>query len=163
MFGLGKNKSKKENVDNGLYSPVKGDVISIDKVSDPVFAQKMMGEGYAVEPADNKICAPVSGTVTMMQGHAVGLVRADGLEVLLHIGLDTVSLNGAPFSFKVKTGDAVNGGEEIGTADFAAVEAAGLQKTVVVVFTNTGDKLEQFTVNETQAESGEKIGEAVTK
>ncbi|GAB2026159.1 PTS sugar transporter subunit IIA [Lactovum odontotermitis] len=164
MFRLGKNKSEKENADNGLYSPVKGEMISIDKVSDPVFSQKIMGEGYAVEPADNKVYAPVSGTVTLLQGHAVGFVRSDGLEVLLHIGLDTVSLNGAPFAFKVKEGDIVNGGEEIGTADFAAIEAAGLEKTVVVVFTNTENKLADFKVNaDAQAAGGEKIGEAVTK
>lgn len=90
MFGFGKKKTAV--LDQRLYNPVMGQVIELEDVSDPVFAGGMMGDGFAVEPTGNEIVAPVSGEVTMVQGHAVGFKRADGLEILLHMGIDTVSV-----------------------------------------------------------------------
>jgi PTS system beta-glucosides-specific IIA component len=161
MFGLGKKKELKE--DKTVYSPIEGQVVKIEDVSDPVFSKKIMGEGYAVEPTAGTLYAPVSASVTLVQGHALGFTRADGLEVLLHVGIDTVSLNGAPFKFKVKVGDIVDGGDEVGTVDWAQVEAKGLAKTTMVVFTNTADKLADFTVNYGQASAGSNVGQANTK
>jgi PTS system beta-glucosides-specific IIA component len=161
MFGLGKKKILQD--DKALYAPLAGEVIELEKVSDPVFAKKIMGEGYAVEPTDNKIYAPVSAKIDLAQGHALGFSRADGLEVLLHVGIDTVSLAGAPFKFSVKAGDIVDGGQQVGTVDWAKVEAAGLEKTTMVIFTNTADKLNQFDVSYNPATGGSKVGEASTK
>ncbi|MDR0300218.1 MAG: PTS glucose transporter subunit IIA [Streptococcaceae bacterium] len=162
MFGFGKKKKELKD-DKTLYAPLAGQVLKIEETSDPVFSQKIMGDGYAVEPTDGKIFAPVSGTITMVQGHALGFTRADGLEVLLHVGIDTVSLNGAPFNFTVKVDDVVDGGEEVGSVDLAAVEAAGLAKTTMVVFTNTADKLADFTLNYESVDGGATIGSANTK
>ncbi|MEG1283989.1 MAG: PTS glucose transporter subunit IIA, partial [Lactococcus sp.] len=98
MFGFGKKKSVNE--DKNLYAPLAGTVIDLEKVSDPVFAKKVMGDGYAIEPTSSEIVSPVAGEVSLVQGHAIGFKRADGLEVLLHLGIDTVSLNGQPFQIK---------------------------------------------------------------
>ncbi len=161
MFGFGKKKTLQD--DKTLYAPLAGEVIELEKVSDPVFAKKIMGDGYAVQPTSDKIFAPVSAKVALVQGHALGFVRADGLEVLLHVGIDTVSLNGAPFNFKVKVGDIVDGGEEVGTVDWTKVEAAGLEKTTMVIFTNTADKLNSFDVNYGVAAAGAQVGGASVK
>lgn len=119
-----------------------------------------MGDGYAVQPTGNKIVAPVTGRVELVQGHAIGFVRADGLEILLHVGIDTVSLKGAPFHFKVKVGDILDGGDDCGSVDWTQVEEAGLEKTTMVVFTNTADKLNHFEVKKGNTQVGEKVGQA---
>lgn len=100
MFGIGKKKELKD--DKELYNPVSGEVIELSKVNDPVFSKKIMGDGFAVEPKENKIFAPVSAKVTLVQGHAIGFKRADGLDILLHLGIDTVALKGAPLKLKLK-------------------------------------------------------------
>jgi PTS system IIA component, Glc family (TC 4.A.1) len=156
MFGFGKKISEDEHV----YAPVTGEVIPLDKVSDPVFAQKMMGDGYAVEPNASKIVSPVSGKVTMVQGHAVGLKRFDDLELLVHIGIDTVSLNGKPFTTAVKEGDIVDAGDDLVTVNWEQVEDAGLPKTTLVLITNTADKLESITVHYGPAVAGQQLGSA---
>ncbi|MQW23357.1 MULTISPECIES: glucose PTS transporter subunit IIA [unclassified Lactococcus] len=161
MFGFGKKKELV--VDDSLYAPLAGQVIPIEEVSDPVFSKKIMGDGFAVEPDGNKIYAPVTARVELVQGHALGFVRADGLEVLLHVGIDTVSLKGAPFNFKVKVGDIVDGGDEVGTVDWAQVEAAGLMKTTMVVFTNSNEKLARFDIAKGQTTAATKLGTAAVK
>lgn len=161
MFGFGKKKVLQE--DKILYAPLAGEVIELEKVSDPVFAKKVMGEGYAIKPTSNQLYAPVSARVSLIQGHAIGFTRADGLEVLLHIGIDTVSLNGDPFHFKVKVGEIVDGGQELGDVDWSIVEAAGLEKTSMVIFTNTADCLNSFDVNYGTADAGSKLGAASVK
>lgn len=161
MFGFGKKKTAV--LDQRLYNPVMGQVIELEDVSDPVFAGGMMGDGFAVEPTGNEIVAPVSGEVTMVQGHAVGFKRADGLEILLHMGIDTVSLDGAPFKITVSVGDVVQGGDVIATADWAQVDAAGLPKTTMVLITNTADKLASMTMvfqEEAATSAGEELGTA---
>lgn len=161
MFGFSKKKNLKE--DSHLYAPLSGEIISISEVADPVFSKKMMGDGYAVEPTGNQLFAPVSAKVSLVQGHALGFVRADGLEVLLHVGIDTVSLNGAPFTFKVKEGDIVDGGQEIGHVDWDQVKKAGLSQTTMIVFTNTQDKLANFEVKKGTTTAGADIGSAQVK
>ncbi|RZI49806.1 PTS sugar transporter subunit IIA [Lactococcus kimchii] len=158
MFGRGKKKELQD--DKALYNPVLGEVIAISEVKDPVFSKKMMGDGFAIEPTGSKIFAPVASKITIAQGHAFGFTRADGLEVLLHIGIDTVSLNGAPFKLKAKVGDIVNGGDEIATVDFAQIKAAGLEKTTMIIFTNGAEKGLDFSVNYGSAQATEKIGVA---
>ena len=127
---------------NGLteevYSVADGEVISLEQVKDPVFSQKMMGDGFAVEPANGNIVSPVSGTVSSIfpTKHALGLVTEAGLEVLVHIGLDTVSLEGKPFTVHVAEGQKVAVGDLLVTADLDAIRAAGRETSTIVVFTN---------------------------
>ena len=121
-----------------VYSVADGQVVALEQVKDPVFAQKMMGDGFAVEPANGNIISPVSGTVSSIfpTKHALGLVTEAGLEVLVHIGLDTVSLEGKPFTVHVAEGQKVAAGDLLVTADLDAIRVAGRETSTVVVFTN---------------------------
>lgn len=142
MFGIFK-KNKKINWDEKTFlSPVDGKLISIDKVDDPVFAQKAMGEGFAVDPESNDIYSPVSGTVTMVADtkHGIGISTGDGEELLIHMGIDTVELNGKPFDVYVSIGDKVNAGQKIATMDLSKVESSGKESTIIIVLTNSADK-----------------------
>lgn len=124
-----------------VASVADGDMIAITDVKDPVFSQKMMGDGYAVEPENGNIYAPVSGLITSVfpTKHAVGLLTDEGLEVLVHVGLDTVALNGAPFSAKVTDGQRVQAGDLLLVADLEAIKSAERETTTVVAFTNTAE------------------------
>ena len=121
-----------------VYSVADGEVIALEQVKDPVFSQKMMGDGFAVEPENGNIVSPVSGTVSSVfpTKHALGLVTEAGLEVLVHIGLDTVSLEGKPFTVHVAEGQKVAAGDLLVTADLDAIRAAGRETSTIVVFTN---------------------------
>lgn len=127
-----------KGVTEEVYSVADGQVVALEQVKDPVFAQKMMGDGFAVEPANGNIVSPVSGTVSSIfpTKHALGLVTEAGLEVLVHIGLDTVSLEGKPFTVHVAEGQKVVAGDLLVTADLDAIRAAGRETSTVVVFTN---------------------------
>ena len=127
-----------KGVTEEVYSVADGQVIELEQVKDPVFAQKMMGDGFAVEPANGNIVSPVTGTVSSIfpTKHALGLVTDSGLEVLVHIGLDTVSLEGKPFTVHVAEGQKVAAGDLLVTADLDAIRAAGRETSTVVVFTN---------------------------
>ena len=133
-----------------VYSVADGQVVALEQVKDPVFAQKMMGDGFAVEPANGNIVSPVSGTVSSIfpTKHALGLVTEAGLEVLVHIGLDTVSLEGKPFTVHVAEGQKVAAGDLLVTADLDAIRAAGRETTTVVVFTN-GDAIKSVKLEKT--------------
>ena len=133
-----------------VYSVADGQVIALEQVKDPVFAQKMMGDGFAVEPANGNIVSPVSGTVSSIfpTKHALGLVTEAGLEVLVHIGLDTVSLEGKPFTVHVAEGQKVAAGDLLVTADLDAIRAAGRETSTVVVFTN-GDAIKSVKLEKT--------------
>lgn len=127
-----------KGVTEEVYSVADGQVVALEQVKDPVFAQKMMGDGFAVEPANGNIVSPVSGTVSSIfpTKHALGLVTEAGLEVLVHIGLDTVSLEGKPFTVHVAEGQKVAAGDLLVTADLDAIRVAGRETSTVVVFTN---------------------------
>ncbi|PCH10626.1 PTS system glucose-specific EIICBA component [Streptococcus parauberis] len=118
-----------------------GQVIPITEVNDQVFAGKMMGDGFAVEPERGEIYAPVSGIITSVfpTKHAFGLLTDNGLEVLVHVGLDTVALNGVPFSAKIKEGQKVQAGDLLVVADLAAIKSADHETTIIVAFTNQAD------------------------
>lgn len=133
-----------------VYSVADGQVVALEQVKDPVFAQKMMGDGFAVEPANGNILSPVSGTVSSIfpTKHALGLVTEAGLEVLVHIGLDTVSLEGKPFTVHVAEGQKVAAGDLLVTADLDAIRAAGRETSTVVVFTN-GDAIKSVKLEKT--------------
>lgn len=127
-----------KGITESISTVAEGLVIPLDQVKDPVFAQKMMGDGFAVEPSQGEIYSPVAGTVTSIfpTKHALGLLTENGLEVLVHIGLDTVSLEGKPFTLHVSQGQNVAAGDLLVTADLAAIREAGRETQTVVVFTN---------------------------
>ena len=121
-----------------ILSPLTGHVVPIGEVPDPVFASKAMGDGFAVEPSEGTVVAPASGTISMVAktGHAFGMKTESGIEILVHMGIDTVELNGAPFNLGISRGDVVSAGQPVATMDLAAIETAGKPATTMIVFTN---------------------------
>ena len=148
-----------------IASPVTGTVIDLADVPDPVFSSKAVGDGLGVEPDDGAIVSPVDATITMVAGtgHAIGFKSESGLEVLLHLGVDTVELEGAPFDLSVKVGDAVKAGDSLGTMDLEAVRAAGKATTAIVVLTNTITHLAGLSVTTGKTEAGAAIATATLK
>ncbi|SDC12642.1 PTS system, glucose-specific IIA component [Terribacillus halophilus] len=121
-----------------FVSPVNGKAVPLEEVPDPVFAEKMMGDGIAIEPTDHTIVSPIDAEVVQVfeTKHAIGLKTEMGLEVLLHIGLDTVNLKGEGFDTFVKTGDKVSAGDKLVTFDKAFVEANAKSCITPVIITN---------------------------
>lgn len=126
-----------------------GAVIDISSVPDRVFSQKILGDGFAVIPENGDFCSPVSGTVTDVTEtlHAYCITSDDGLEVLVHIGIDTVELLGKPFTALVKAGDRIEKGCALAYANLKEIEAAGYNTTTIVVITNI-EKLKSFSILE---------------
>ena len=149
-----------------VSAPMAGTVIDLSDVPDPVFSSKAVGDGFGIEPADDgAIVSPLDATVTMVAGtgHAIGFKSESGLEVLLHLGVDTVELEGAPFDLSVKVGDTVKAGQPLGTMDLEAVRAAGKAATAIVVLTNTMTHLADLTVTTGRTEAGTAIATATLK
>ena len=121
-----------------IVAPVDGAYKTIEEVPDDTFAAKILGDGFAVAPTSGTVVAPVSGTVTTVANakHAVGITTPGGVEVLVHIGVDTVQLNGAPFDMLVAAGQTITAGKPIERVDLQAVKDAGKPTDVIVVFTN---------------------------
>lgn len=143
-----------------FVAPANGELIPIDQVQDEVFSQKMMGEGFAVMPENGEVASPVSGTIVSVfpTKHAIGIKTEDEIEVLLHMGIDTVNLGGDAFEIKVHEGEKVKAGKIVATADLAMIQEAGKLTTMIVVFTN-GDKIENYHYDKTGLVSrGETIG-----
>ena len=133
---------KKEEINpNHVYAPLAGEAVAISEVPDPTFSSGAMGNGIAIKPTDGKVCSPVNGTVDMMfdTGHAVTLVSDNGIEILIHVGLETVGLEGKPFQVKVQNGQKVKKGALLMIAAPAAIEAAGLPTLPPVLICNTDD------------------------
>ena len=133
---------KKEEINpNHVYAPMAGEAVDISQVPDPTFSSGAMGNGIGIQPTDGKVCSPVNGTVDMMfdTGHAVTLVSDNGIEILIHVGLETVGLNGAPFQVKVQNGQKVKKGDILMIADLDAIKAAGLPTITPVLICNTDD------------------------
>ncbi len=133
-----------------LYAPADGNVVAITEVSDPVFSQIMMGDGFAVQPTNGTIYAPVAGTISSIfeTKHAIGILTPGGAEVLVHMGLDTVELKGAPFEVLVSEGDTVTPETKLAVMDLDAVTAAGKQTDVLTVITNA-EKVRQLSLTTT--------------
>ena len=149
-----------------VSAPMAGTVIDLSDVPDPVFSSKAVGDGFGIEPADDgAIVSPLDATVTMVAGtgHAIGFKSESGLEVLLHLGVDTVELEGAPFDLSVKVGDTVKAGQPLGTMDLEAVRAAGKAATAIVVLTNTITHLADLNVTTGKTEAGTAIATATLK
>ncbi|OFK22689.1 PTS beta-glucoside transporter subunit IIBCA [Olsenella sp. HMSC062G07] len=143
-----------------LVSPMTGTVIPMTEVSDPVFSSEAMGKGAAIEPTEGKVLSPVNGTITILAatGHAIGLLSDGGAEVLIHIGIDTVNLKGAPFTAKCKVGDQVKAGDLLMDVDLGAIEVANLPKTTMVIVTNT-DEYAQVVGMTGKVKAGERLVE----
>ncbi|GGI42182.1 PTS sugar transporter subunit IIA [Mammaliicoccus stepanovicii] len=137
---FGGNKSKDTNVD--IYAPISGEFVSIEDIPDPVFAQKMMGEGFGIKPTEGVVVAPFDGEIVNVfkpSNHAVGIKAANGLEVLIHVGLETVQLGGEGFEALVNTGDVVSKGDELLKFDIETIDKKVKSVISPVIITNTDD------------------------
>jgi PTS system N-acetylglucosamine-specific IIC component len=133
-----KSSAVEAGVDVQFHSVANGHYLELDQLSDPTFAQKMLGDGFAIDPTDGNIVSPVDGEVTTVfpTKHAIGFKTAGGLEVLLHMGLDTVELKGAGFDVQVADGDKVKHGQLVAKVDLESIKAAGKQTSMIVIITN---------------------------
>lgn len=133
-----------ERADETLRSPIVGEVVALSEVNDPVFSSGVMGQGIAVKPSKGVVYAPADAEIAIAfpTGHAYGLKTDNGAEILIHVGIDTVSLNGEGFEAKVSQGDRVRAGDIIGTFDSEVIAANGLDETTMVIITNTMDYAE---------------------
>lgn len=145
MFNLFKKKSEEPL---SIVSPVAGTLKRLEEVPDPVFSQKMMGEGFAVEPEDGHYVSPVEGEVTLVPetAHAIGIVAHNGAEILVHVGVDTVELGGEGFTARVQVGDEVKVGDPIVDVDLAQVGPKVKSLMTPVLVTNS-DAYEMEPVN----------------
>lgn len=137
LFG---NHKEKGNTSN-LFAPMEGTAVPVNEVPDPTFAAGMLGDGIAIIPTDGNVCAPCDATVDMMftTGHAVSLTTEFGAEILIHVGLETVSLGGKPFQVHVSSGQQVKKGQILMTADLDAIKAAGMNTITPMLVCNSGD------------------------
>ncbi|MEI4781378.1 beta-glucoside-specific PTS transporter subunit IIABC [Streptococcus pasteurianus] len=146
-----------------VYAPVSGEVKDLGKVNDPTFAQEIMGKGIAIVPNQSKILSPVKGKVTLVFStkHAIGLRSEEGTEILIHVGLDTVKLDGKYFNALVETDQEVEVGTPLLEVDFEQVKAAGFDITIPIIVTNTSEYQEVLALTEGQVETGEVLIKAI--
>ncbi|NCJ14935.1 glucose PTS transporter subunit IIA [Staphylococcus pseudintermedius] len=135
LFG----KSEEANKEIQVYAPMTGEYVKIEDIPDPVFAQKMMGDGFGIRPTEGKVVSPITGVVDNVfpTKHAIGLKADNGLEVLVHIGLDTVQLNGEGFETLVNSGDTVKVGDPLVTFDVDYIDQHSKSIVSPVIITNT--------------------------
>lgn len=145
--------------DETILSPIVGSIVDLKDVNDPVFSSGAMGQGIAVKPSEGVVYAPADAEVTIAfaTGHAYGLKTTNGAEILIHIGIDTVSMNGDGFDQKVAQGIKVKAGDVLGTFDVAKIAAAGLDDTTMVIVTNTADYASVTPVAEGAVTKGESV------
>ncbi len=145
--------------DETILSPIVGSIVDLKDVNDPVFSSGAMGQGIAVKPSEGVVYAPADAEVTIVfaTGHAYGLKTTNGAEILIHIGIDTVSMNGDGFDQKVAQGIKVKAGDVLGTFDAAKIAAAGLDDTTMVIVTNTADYASVTPVAEGAVTKGEAV------
>lgn len=165
MFNFFKKEKGSIDTQSAVFAPADGDVQDISRSSDPVFSAKTMGDGFVIMPTSGKLFAPVSGRVTLVANtkHALTIQTANGVDVFLHFGIDTVNLFGKPFDLRVKKGDQVTAKSTLGSMDIGQIRAAGLSAEVLVIFVKSegknmiakraeshkkhGDLIGQYTVN----------------
>ena len=142
-----------------IQTPIVGDVVALSNVNDPVFSSGAMGQGIAVKPSQDVVYAPADAEVTIVfpTGHAYGLRTANGAEILIHVGIDTVSMNGEGFNQKVNQGDKVKAGDVLGIFDSAKIASAGLDNITMVIVTNTADFASVNTVASGSVAKGDAI------
>ncbi len=142
-----------------IAAPVKGECIPISEVPDPTFAEEILGKGMAIKPAEGKFYAPADGTVTTLfpTGHAVGLTTSDGVELLIHVGLDTVQLKGQFFTTKVEVNQTVKKGDLLLEADLEGISGAGYNTVTPVLICNSPDYSKIECRTEGMAEAGDEV------
>ena len=155
MFDFLKKKDK--GIEIG--SPVKGKAVPISQVSDPTFGEEILGKGVAIQPEEGKIYAPADGTIEMLfdTKHAVSMTTTEGVELLVHIGLDTVALKGEHFTAHKGNGDPVKKGDLLITVDLDAVKAAGYDAITPMVVCNTTDYQTVEAVTDTEVNPGDTV------
>ena len=121
-----------------VAAPINGTCIPLSEVNDAVFSQKILGDGAAIIPSEGKVYAPVNGTVSTVfdTKHAIGIMSPDNIELLIHVGIDTVSMNGKGFHVHVATGEHVKCGQKLLTFSQKEIKAAGFRSTVAIIVTN---------------------------
>lgn len=159
-----KDENDKPNIVK-LHNPVDGKVVPISEVSDPVFSQKMMGDGFGVDPNNGEIYSPVDAEIISVfpTKHALGLKLANDVDLLIHIGIDTVELDGKPFEILVEEGQEISPETLLVKVDLDALKDAGKEDTVIIAFTNM-DVVEDYSLSATgELSRGELIGEISSK
>ncbi|APX71807.1 PTS glucose transporter subunit IIA [Companilactobacillus allii] len=153
MFGFLKNHHN----NNELLSVSDGKIVNLSDVNDPVFNTGIMGIGYGIVPTDGTVYAPVSGKISMIADtkHGLGITSHDDLEILVHMGIDTVELKGKPFDILVKIGDEVEAGQKIALMNLDDIKKSGKDITTMVVITNSSDKGLSVSVKSGQRSNGE--------
>lgn len=142
-----------------VFAPAKGYLLELEEVNDPVFSGKLMGDGYALRPEASEIYSPVAGEVVMVAGtkHAIGIKSEEGLEILVHMGIDTVALDGRGFEIFVKEGDQIDKDTKIATMDLDLIKKEGKETDIMVIVTNS----EEITGLALKPEKNVKAREAV--
>lgn len=143
-------KKKKQPTSLEIVAPVNGSILPLEEVPDPVFNQKMMGEGIAITPSDGHFLSPVKGKVIQLPDtkHAVGILAADGSEILIHIGLETVALKGEGFEAKVKEGDEVSVGQVLIEADLEYIREHADNIVTPIIITNSQNNNKEYKMTE---------------
>jgi sugar PTS system EIIA component len=133
-----------------IVAPVNGEIVPLEDVPDPVFSQKMMGEGVAMVPAGGNIYSPVKGTIILIAAtkHAIGIRAEDGTEILIHVGLETVALNGTGFSLAVKEGDKISVGQLLMEVDWDYIKIHAKSIVTPIVITNSQESAKQYNLSE---------------
>lgn len=152
------NFFKKEKLQ--IIAPVNGEIIPLEEVPDPVFSQKMMGEGVAMMPTSGGICSPVDGTIIQIAPtkHAVGILTEDGTEILIHIGLETVALKGEGFTVAVKENDKVSAGQLLINVDWDFISKHAKSKITPIVITNSHNSGKTYSItNNKEGIQGETV------
>lgn len=158
MFDFLKKKKKKDR-STVIYSISDGTIVDLKEVPDEVFANKMMGDGFAIQPQNGSVYSPVTGTVKTVfpTKHALGLTTDEGIDVLIHLGVDTVELNGEPFDLFVNVGDQVTPETKLVEINLDELTKAGKDSSLMLIFTN-GDKIKQMDIHygptKSQSEAG---------
>lgn len=160
--------SVQKNAKVDFVAPVTGEFVTLSEVNDEVFSKKIMGEGFAINPNEKRIYSPITGTVVSVFNtkHAIGLKTTEGLEVLLHMGIDTVELEGRPFTVKVQEGDQVDPETELAEMDLKQVKSAGKQPIVITIITNSATHISNVNdevTNHTMINKRKKVFSAITK
>ena len=157
LFGRRKEKAKKNTI--AILAPLEGELIPMGQVDDPTFSEEMLGRGFAIRPTGGRVLSPVAGVVTQVfeTGHAVTLTSQDGVEILIHVGLDTIRLKGEHYRIHVQEGDPVSPGDLLIEFDPQGIQAAGFDTVTPVVICNY-DLFADFDITECKAV---KEGEAI--
>lgn len=144
----------KKSVKADVFAPMKGKVIKLEDVNDGVFSEGMLGNGAAIEPVDGKVFAPFDGEVQMVYDtkHAIGLISDSGVELLIHVGIDTVQLNGKYYDVKVQNGQKISKGDILVNVNLAGIAQAGYRTVTPVIVTNSDDFSE---INVTTNDNGD--------